>query len=66
MNTCAVKAMLARVYCYKGDAESKRKALTYAYDVVESNYFALYEDNSNPVLFAEHIFGLNVYELDKL
>lgn len=66
MNVYAVKAMLARVYCYKGDAESKEKALTYANDVIESGYFGLYKDNSNPVLFGEHIFGLNVYELDKL
>lgn len=66
MNTYAVKAMLARAYCYKGDAESKQKALAYAREVVNSNYFTFHEDNSNPVLFAEHIFGLNVYELDKL
>ena len=26
----------------------------------------MYEDTSNPVLFGEHVFGLNVYELDKL
>ena len=37
-----------------------------AREVVESDYFGLHEDNSNPVLFGEHIFGLNVYELDKL
>ena len=66
MNVYAVRAMLARVYLYKGDAESKAKALTYAREVVESGYFDLYEDNSNPVLFGEHVFGLNVYELDKL
>ena len=28
MNLYAVKAMLARVYCYKGDAESKRLAVS--------------------------------------
>ena len=66
MNVYAVRAMLARVYLYKGDADSKAKALTYAREVVESDYFGLHEDNSNPVLFGEHIFGLNVYELDKL
>jgi len=66
MNVYAVKAILARVYCYKGDMESKAKALSYAYDVVESGYFGLYDDNSNPVLFGEHIWGLNIYELDKL
>ena len=66
MNVYAVRAMLARVYLYKGDVESKAKALTYAREVVESGYFDLYEDNSNPVLFGEHVFGLNVYELDKL
>ncbi|MFR7807897.1 MAG: hypothetical protein ACLU4N_00565 [Butyricimonas faecihominis] len=58
MNVYAVRAMLARVYLYKGDADSKAKALTYAREVVESDYFGLHEDNSNPVLFGEHIFGL--------
>ena len=43
MNVYAVRAMLARVYLYKGDAESKAKALTYAREVVESGYFDLYE-----------------------
>ena len=38
MNVYAVRAMLARVYLYKGDAESKAKALTYAREVVESGY----------------------------
>lgn len=66
MNVYAVKAMLARVYCYKGDAESKVKAVEYANAVIGSEYFSLYDQNTNPVLFNEHIFGLNVYELDKL
>ena len=38
MNVYAVRAMLARVYLYKGDADSKAKALTYAREVVESDY----------------------------
>lgn len=66
MNVYAVRAMLARVYLYKGDADSKARALDYAREVVESGYFTLCEDNSNPILFKEHIFGLNVNELDKL
>lgn len=67
MNKWAVKAMLARVYCYKGDVESKSKAVQYAKEVIESNRFELHELNTdNPILFNEHIFSLNIYELYKI
>ena len=67
MNKWAVKATLARVYLYKGDAESKAKALKYADEVIESSQFLLYENNNdNRVLFDEVIFGLYVYELNKV
>lgn len=66
MNYYATKALMARVYCYKNDPESRRLALKYAQEVIESPYFSLAETNAdNPVLFAEHIFAINVYELKK-
>lgn len=67
MNYYATKALMARVYCYKNDPESKKMALKYAQEVIESPHFSLVETNaSNPVLFGEHIFSLNVFELKKL
>lgn len=67
MNIYAVKAMLARVYLYKGDATSKAMAFDYAQEVVEAPYFGLHASTTeNMVLFNEHIFSLNVYELDKV
>ena len=71
MNLFAVKAMLARVYCYKGDAESKALALKYAREVIDANqYFKLIDAQSaanyNSIRYSEQIFGLSVYELDKL
>ncbi len=67
MNTYAVKAMLARVYCYKGDEESKAKALAYAKEVVESAAFPLSESNSgDPMYIREHIFSLYIYEMKKV
>lgn len=67
MNVYAVKAMLARVYCYKGDEESKRKACEYAREVIECGHFELAESNvQNRILFQEHIFSLYVYELYKI
>lgn len=67
MNTYAVKALLARVYCYKGDAESKARACKYAGEVIEAPYFELAESNTtNRILFSEHIFSLHIYELKKI
>ncbi len=71
MNLFAVKAMLARVYCYKGDAESKALALKYAREVIDANqHFKLIDAQSaanyNSIRYSEQIFGLSVYELDKL
>ena len=68
MNRWAVKAMLARVYCYRGDAESKQKAYAYATEVVESGLFPLAESlgTGNRILFEEHIFGLHIYEMEKV
>lgn len=71
MNLYAVKAMLARVYCYKGDAESKRLAVEYARQVIAaSGYFTLYKSqtasNYNSIRYAEQIFGITVNELSNL
>ncbi len=65
MNVYAVKAMLARVYCYKGDDESKMKAVEYANEVIDAPYFELYK-NANSFLYEEQIFGLNIFEFDKI
>lgn len=67
MNIYAVYAMLARVYLYKGDAESKAKACQYALEVINAGYFELAKTNSgNRILFGEHIFCLYIDELDKI
>lgn len=70
MNLYAVKAMLARVYCYKGDAESRRLALQYANEVINAPYFSLYNRQSNTdynsIRYAEQVFGISVVDLDDL
>lgn len=67
MNIYAVKAVTARVYLYRGGEEDKRLALQYAREVVESEKFELHQTTSgSPILFREHIFALNVYELNKI
>lgn len=63
--------MLARVYCYKGDAESKGLATEYAKEVIAaSKYFALYKSqtasNYNSIRYAEQIFGITVNEFSNL
>ena len=71
MNLFAVKAMLARVYCYKGDAESKALAVKYAREVIDANeHFKLIDAQSaanyNSIRYSEQIFGISIHELDKL
>lgn len=67
MNTWAVKAMLARVYCYRGDEEGKTKASKYATEVLEAGTFPLAESNNkDPMLIGEHIFSLHIYEMKKV
>ena len=71
MNLYAVKAMLARVYCYKGDAESKGLATEYAKQVIAaSKYFTLYKSqtasNYNSIRYAEQIFVITVNEFSNL
>ena len=61
MNIWAVRAMLARVYLYKGDDASKELAYNYAKAVIECGHFRLMESNtSNRILFPEHIFSLHM------
>ena len=68
MNLYAVKAMLARVYCYAGQ---KDLAVQYAQQVIDANkYFTLYKSqtpsNYNSIRYGEMIFGLSVYQLNNL
>lgn len=65
MNVYAVQAVLARVYCYKGDEASKAKAVEYANKVINAPDFELLR-NAQSFLYDEQIFGLNVYEFDKV
>jgi len=61
MNTLAVKALLARVYLYKGDMVNARE---YALKVINSGKFRLVTDNSNNfILSNEIIFSLHIHML---
>lgn len=66
MNKYAVKALLARVYLYKGDAQSKALAADYANQVIEASrrnnrLFTLVTDNStDPLCSTELIFSLSM------
>ncbi|WP_455613938.1 RagB/SusD family nutrient uptake outer membrane protein [Bacteroides congonensis] len=66
MNKFAVKAVLARVYLYKGDAQSKALAADYADQVIKaskgnSHLFTLVTDNAtDPVCSTELIFALSM------
>ncbi|WP_237567045.1 RagB/SusD family nutrient uptake outer membrane protein [Odoribacter sp. Z80] len=67
MNIWAVRAMLARVYLYKGDEASKTLAYDYARQVMACPYVSLAESNAqNRILFSEHLFSLHIYEMEKL
>lgn len=66
MNVQAVKAIMARVYNWRGDTESKKMACRYAEEVIASNKFYLASNLAfNPIAFSEHIFSLHVYQLNK-
>lgn len=71
MNLYAVKAMLARVYCYKGDVESRGLATGYAKQVIAaSKHFTLYKaqtaSNYNSIRYGEQIFGITVNDFSNL
>ena len=66
MNLYAVKAMLARVYCYAGQ---KDLAVQYAQEVIDAkNIFTLYKSqtasNYNSIRYNEQIFGISIDQLD--
>lgn len=66
MNLYAVKAMMARVYCYSGQNDL---AVQYAQEVIDANkYFTLYKSqtasNYNSIRYGEQIFGLSVNQLN--
>lgn len=65
LNYHAINAMLARVYNYAGEKDS---AALYARRVIDECGLALQNDNNDdPILSKEVIFGLNMFELeDKL
>lgn len=67
MNIYAVKALLARVYAFKGDADSKKMAAEKAKEVIDSGIFTLYEKQTessyNSIRYKEQIFGLSVDRL---
>ena len=65
MNLMAVKAMLARVYLYRGSAEDKAKALAYATEVIQSGKFTLAKNNAKKLLPSEQIFGLYIIKFDE-
>lgn len=63
MNLFAVKAVLARVYLYKGD---KAKASEYALDVINNMGLSLAESNTEDrTLYEESIFALSIYDMHK-
>ena len=67
MNTYAVKATLARVYCYKGDAESKAEAVRYAQMVIDADdYFELDEGHNSSNRFPESVFALNINDFESI
>lgn len=62
MNLWAVRALLARVYCYRGDDESKAAALEYAKSVIDCGHFSLAQTVDLPLMPTEHIFALYIDE----
>ena len=62
-NYHAVNALMARIYCYAGDATN---AVACAQDVVDNSGLALSSSNQDdPILFSECICALNMYHLSE-
>ena len=58
-----MNALMARIYCYAGDATN---AVACAQDVVDNNGLALSSSNQDdPILFSECICALNMYHLSE-
>ncbi|MCB6973577.1 MULTISPECIES: RagB/SusD family nutrient uptake outer membrane protein [Butyricimonas] len=63
MNKFAVKAMLARVYLYRGN---KELAAQYAREVIEKSGLELVRNNQQDVsLYGETVFGLAMYDMEE-
>lgn len=63
MNIWAVRAMLARAYCYRGDEQSKALALQYATSVIDCGHFSLAGTDAysaTPITPTEQIFALYI------
>ena len=63
MNVWAVRAMLARAYCYRGDEQSKALALQYARSVIDCGHFTLAGTDdyaATPITPTEQIFALYI------
>ena len=62
-NYHAVNALMARIYCYAGDATN---AVACAQDVVDNSGLTLSSSNQDdPILFSECICALNMYHLSE-
>lgn len=66
LNKYAVKALLARVYLYRGGAEDLVEAGNLAKEVINDCGLSLVSDNSKDVsMFDETLFGLNMYNMEE-
>lgn len=66
LNKYAVKALLARVYLYRGGAEDLAEAGRLAKEVIDNCGLSLVGDNFKDVaMFDETLFGLNMYNMDE-
>lgn len=64
MNKYAVKALMARVYLYRGHAEDLTEAARLAKEVIDESGLGLVRDNTQDIsLFDETLFGLNVDDM---
>ncbi|SFG76846.1 RagB/SusD family nutrient uptake outer membrane protein [Prevotella sp. KH2C16] len=70
MNLYAVKAILARAYCYENSAESRTLAVKYANEVINSGKWSLLAQQNlnkyNSIRYEEQIFGVSVNEMGNL
>lgn len=66
MNKYAVKALLARVYLYRGQTEDLAEATKFAKQVIDESGLSLVRDNSNDItMFDETLFGLHIHNKAK-
>jgi hypothetical protein len=60
-NSYAAKALLARVYLYKGDMANAQSS---AMDIINGRHFPLTVNNSDLMFSTEHVFALYSYNLN--